>query len=48
VKEGDAVKKGQVVAKVGQTGSATGNHCHYEVRLGNIAINPYPYMRKVW
>ena len=48
VKERDAVKKGQVVAKVGQTGSATGNHCHYEVRLGNIAINPYPYMRKVW
>lgn len=48
VKQGEQVKKGQVIATVGMTGSATGNHCHYEIRLGNIAINPYPYMRKVW
>lgn len=45
---GQHVKKGQVVAYVGQTGSATGNHCHYEIRLGNAPINPYPYMSKVW
>lgn len=48
VRAGAHVKKGQVIAHVGQTGSATGNHCHYEIRLGNIAINPYPYMRKIW
>lgn len=48
VSVGDYVKKGQVIAYVGQTGAATGNHCHYEIRLGNVAINPYPYMRKVW
>jgi murein DD-endopeptidase MepM/ murein hydrolase activator NlpD len=48
VTSGDYVKKGEVVAYVGQTGAATGNHCHYEIRLGNVAINPYPYMRKVW
>lgn len=48
VSVGTLVKKGQVIAYVGQTGAATGNHCHYEIRLGNVAINPYPYMRKVW
>ncbi len=48
VKPGQEVKKGTVIAYVGQTGSATGNHCHYEIRLGNVAINPVPYMSKVW
>lgn len=45
---GENIKKGQIIAFVGQTGSATGNHCHYEIRLGNVAINPYPYMSRVW
>ncbi len=48
VKQGDQVKKGQIIAYVGQTGTATGNHCHYEIRLGNTPINPYPYMSRVW
>ncbi len=47
-KPGEHVKKGEVIAYVGQTGSATGNHCHYEIRLGNKPINPYPYMSKIW
>lgn len=42
------VKKGEVIGYVGQTGNATGNHCHYEIRLGNIPINPYPYMSRIW
>jgi len=42
------VKKGQVVGHVGQTGNATGPHCHYEIRLGGVAINPYPYMNRAW
>ncbi len=42
------VRKGEVIAYVGQTGNATGNHCHYEIRLGGIPINPYPYMSRVW
>ena len=42
------VHKGQVVGYVGQTGNATGPHCHYEIRLGGVAINPYPYMSRVW
>ncbi|HEY1407278.1 MAG TPA: M23 family metallopeptidase [Spirochaetota bacterium] len=48
VQAGQDVKKGQVVGYVGSTGSTTGNHCHYEIRLGSVAINPYPYMSKIW
>ncbi len=45
---GDTVKKGQIIGYVGQTGASTGNHCHYEVRLGDVPINPYPYMSRMW
>ena len=45
---GQIIQIGQVVAYVGATGSATGNHSHYEIRLGGVAINPYPYMSKMW
>ncbi len=48
VSRNQAVKKGQVIAYVGQTGEATGSHCHYEIRLGNVPINPYPYMSRNW
>ncbi|MBW7858187.1 MAG: M23 family metallopeptidase [Leptonema sp. (in: Bacteria)] len=45
VKAGDRVKKGQVIALVGRTGAATGNHVHYEIRLGlDKPINPVPYI----
>lgn len=47
VSTGQSVKKGEVIGYVGQTGNATGNHCHYEIRLG-IPINPYPYMSRIW
>ena len=36
------------VGYVGMTGNATGNHCHYEIRLGGVAISPNPYMGRMW
>jgi murein DD-endopeptidase MepM/ murein hydrolase activator NlpD len=48
VSVGQKIKRGEVIGLVGQTGDATGSHCHYEIRLGDISINPYPYMGRLW
>ncbi len=40
VKVGDVVKRGQLIAKSGNSGKSTAPHLHYEVHKSNIAINP--------
>lgn len=43
---GQKVTKGQQIAKVGSTGTSTGNHCHFEVRLKGKIIDPMPWITK--
>jgi murein DD-endopeptidase MepM/ murein hydrolase activator NlpD len=44
VKVGQYVQRGEVVAKMGSTGSATGSHVHYEVHYKGKTVNPVSYL----
>ena len=43
---GDEVKKGQIVALMGQTGRATGPNLHFEVLRNGQRVNPVTFIRK--
>lgn len=45
VKEGDVIKRGQVIAAVGSTGASTGPHLHYEVHVDGIPMDPLTYLK---
>ena len=46
VEPGQQVKKGEEIAKVGNTGRSTGPHLHLEIQLYGSAIDPMEYLDK--
>jgi murein DD-endopeptidase MepM/ murein hydrolase activator NlpD len=48
VKEGQEVKRGQVIAHSGQTGLAGGDHLHFTMLLDGIPVNPVEWWDPHW
>ncbi|MEG0833291.1 MAG: M23 family metallopeptidase, partial [Oscillospiraceae bacterium] len=44
VEVGDVVARGQLIGLMGSTGNSTGNHCHFEVRLQGVRVDPAIYL----
>lgn len=44
VKRGDSVKRGQVIARAGQTGNVTSPQLHFEIRKGSTPVDPRKYL----
>lgn len=45
VNKGDSVQKGQVIARVGETGGVTEPQLHFEIRKGRRALDPLDYLK---
>ena len=43
VKQGQKIKRGELIGLVGSTGKSTGAHLHYEVEKGGKKVNPVHY-----
>ncbi|NIM64262.1 MAG: peptidoglycan DD-metalloendopeptidase family protein, partial [Acidobacteria bacterium] len=44
VRLGENVKQGQTIARVGRTGNATTDHCHFEIRLNDRRVDPMHWL----
>lgn len=44
VKKGDKVKRGQTIARVGQTGAVFGPQLHFEIRKGTQPVDPMTFL----
>jgi murein DD-endopeptidase MepM/ murein hydrolase activator NlpD len=46
VKRDDPVKRGQIIAKAGQTGTVQAPQLHFEIRKGSTPVDPAPFLDK--
>ena len=46
VKPGQMVKPGDLIGLVGTTGLSTGDHLHWELRIGDVPVNPLVWTRR--
>jgi murein DD-endopeptidase len=46
VLEGQELRRGEEVGRVGMSGRSTGSHLHYEVRVGNAPVNPIRFLNR--
>jgi murein DD-endopeptidase MepM/ murein hydrolase activator NlpD len=44
VEEGQQVRQGDRIARVGRTGNASGPHLHFEIRRGNVLLDPLKHL----
>jgi murein DD-endopeptidase MepM/ murein hydrolase activator NlpD len=45
VHPGQPVHRGETIGYSGSSGRSTGPHLHYEVRIHDVPVNPYKYLR---
>ena len=45
VRKGQRVERGEIIAKVGRTGNASTEHCHFEIRRRDKPVDPLGYLR---
>ncbi|HST51328.1 MAG TPA: peptidoglycan DD-metalloendopeptidase family protein [Pyrinomonadaceae bacterium] len=41
---GQEIKRGEELGQVGSTGRSTGPHLHYEIKIGDVTVNPLDYL----
>jgi murein DD-endopeptidase MepM/ murein hydrolase activator NlpD len=44
VKRGDPIKRGQVIAKSGQSGEVASPQLHFEIRKGSNPVDPLQFL----
>ena len=44
VKRGDAIKRGQIIAKSGQSGEVESPQLHFEIRKGSSPVDPLQFL----
>ena len=48
VKEGDELKKGDIVGRTGITGLAVGDHLHFGVYIHGVPVRPLEWWDQKW